>query len=146
MSSNKETPIKTVGFVLVVCLVCAALVSISAVQLKPLQVANKLLDQQTKILEAANLLDVAGDDIVATYKKYVEAKMIDLDSGDFIEGDTLTLMNVVMHVTLLNQINLKMISLVLIVELIIALFTLYVMMQVALKRLFYLLLDLDYGI
>ena len=89
MSSNKETPIKTIGFVLIVCLVCAALVSISAVQLKPLQVANKLLDQQTKILETAGLLDVAGDDIVATYNKYVDAKMIDLDSGEFIEGDPL---------------------------------------------------------
>ncbi|WP_077338004.1 Na(+)-translocating NADH-quinone reductase subunit C [Pseudocolwellia agarivorans] len=89
MSSNKETPIKTIGFVLIVCLVCAALVSISAVQLKPLQVANKLLDQQTKILETAGLLDVAGDDIVATFNKYVDAKMIDLDSGEFIEGDPL---------------------------------------------------------
>lgn len=89
MSSNKETPIKTIGFVLIVCLVCAALVSISAVQLKPLQVANKLLDQQTKILETAGLLDLAGDDIVATFNKYVDAKMIDLDSGEFIEGDPL---------------------------------------------------------
>jgi len=88
MSSNKETFGKTVGFVLVVCIVCATLVSFSAIQLKPLQVANKLLDQQTKILEASNLLDVAGDDIVATYNKYVEAKMIDLDSGEFIEGNT----------------------------------------------------------
>jgi len=87
MSSNKETPIKTIGFVLAVCLVCAALVSISAVGLKDKQVANKLLDQQTKILETAGLLDVAGDDIVATFNKYVDAKMIDLDSGDFIEGN-----------------------------------------------------------
>jgi len=101
MSSNKETPIKTIGFVLIVCLVCAALVSISAVQLKPLQVANKLLDQQTKILESSGLLDIAlnpetikasgskSKSIVATYAKYVKAKMIDLDSGDFIEGDPL---------------------------------------------------------
>jgi len=87
MSSKKETPIKTIGFVLVVCLVCALLVSFSAVQLKPLQTANKLLDQQTKILEASNLLDKAGNDIVATYNKYVEAKMIDLDTGAFIEGN-----------------------------------------------------------
>lgn len=87
MSSNKETFGKTVGFVVAVCLVCAALVSISAVQLKPLQVANKLLDKQTKILETAGLLDKAGKDIVGTYNKYVEAKLIDLDSGKFIEGD-----------------------------------------------------------
>ncbi len=87
MSSKKETPIKTIGFVFVVCLVCALLVSFSAVQLKPLQTANKLLDKQTKILEAANLLELAGSDIVATYNKFVEAKMIDLDSGEYIEGN-----------------------------------------------------------
>ena len=56
MSSNKETFGKTIGFVFVVCLVCAALVSISAVSLKPLQTANKLLDKQTKILETAGLI------------------------------------------------------------------------------------------
>jgi Na+-transporting NADH:ubiquinone oxidoreductase subunit C len=50
MSSNKESFGRTVGFVFVVCIVCAALVSFSAVTLKPLQTANKLLDQQTKIL------------------------------------------------------------------------------------------------
>ena len=87
MASNKESFGKTVGFVFAVCLVCALLVSFSAVQLKPLQIANKQLDQQTKILEASGLLEVAGNDIVATYNKYVEAKMIDLDSGDYIEGN-----------------------------------------------------------
>jgi len=87
VSANKESFGKTVGFVFVVCLVCALLVSFSAVQLKPLQIANKQLDQQTKILEAAGLLDVAGKDIVGTYNKFVEAKMIDLNSGEFIEGD-----------------------------------------------------------
>ena len=88
MSSKKETFGKTLGFVVVVCLVCAALVSVSAVKLKPLQTANKLLDQQTKILEAAGLLEFGEKDgIVATYEKFVVAKMIDLDTGKFIEGD-----------------------------------------------------------
>ena len=89
MSSNKETFGKTVGFVLAVCVVCALLVSFSAVQLKPLQQANKLLDQQTKILEAAGLLEKAGKDIVKTYNQFVVARMIDLDSGEFIEGDVI---------------------------------------------------------
>ncbi|SEK65681.1 Na+-transporting NADH:ubiquinone oxidoreductase subunit C [Colwellia chukchiensis] len=87
MSSNKETFGKTIGFVFVVCLVCAALVSISAVSLKPLQTANKLLDKQTKILETAGLLEAAGKDIVGTYNQRVEAKMIDLASGKYVEGD-----------------------------------------------------------
>ena len=89
MSSNKESFGKTVGFVFVVCLVCAALVSFSAVSLKDKQVANKLLDQQTKILEASGLLEKAGKDIVKTYNEFVDARMIDLDSGEFIEGDVI---------------------------------------------------------
>ncbi len=89
MSSNKETFGKTVGFVLAVCVVCALLVSFSAVQLKPLQKANKLLDQQTKILEASGLLEKAGKDVVKTYNEFVVAKMINLDSGEFVEGDVI---------------------------------------------------------
>ena len=88
MSSNKETFGGTLVFVLIICLACAALVSISAVGLKPLQQANRLLDKQTKILEASGLLEKAGTDIVGTYAKFVEAKMIDLDTGDIIEGNT----------------------------------------------------------
>ena len=89
MSSKKETFGGTVGFVLAVCVVCALLVSFSAVQLKPLQKANKLLDQQTKILEASGLLEKAGKDIVKTYNEFVVARMVDLDSGEFVEGDVI---------------------------------------------------------
>ncbi len=89
-TKKKETFAGTIGFVFIVCLVCAALVSISAVSLKPLQTANKLLDKQTKILETAGLLKAAGKDIVATYNKRVDAKMIDLATGKVIEGDVNT--------------------------------------------------------
>ena len=85
MSSSKESFSKTLIFVFIICLVCAALVSISAVGLKPLQQANKLLDKQTKILEASGLLEKAGTNIVSTYNQFVVAKMIDLDSGAIIE-------------------------------------------------------------
>jgi len=87
-TKKKETFGRTLGFVLLICLACAALVSIAAVGLKPLQIANKLLDKQTKILEASGLLADAGKDIVGTYNKRVVAVMIDLDSGDIITGDT----------------------------------------------------------
>ena len=89
-TKSKDTFGRTLIFVFIVCLVCAALVSVAAVGLKPLQTANKLLDKQTKILEASGLLEKAGTkskDIVATYNKYVVAKMIDLDSGAIIEGN-----------------------------------------------------------
>ena len=49
-SKKKETFGSTLIFVFIICLVCAALVSISAVSLKPLQQANKLLDKQTFVV------------------------------------------------------------------------------------------------
>lgn len=85
MSSNKETFGKTVGFVLAVCVVCALLVSFSAVQLKPLQKANKALDQQTKILEASGLLaqtDGSSKSIKALYNDRVFGLIVELDSGN----------------------------------------------------------------
>lgn len=86
-STQKETFSRTLIFVLIICLVCAALVSVSAISLKPLQKANKLLDQHTKILEAAGLLDQAGKNIEGTFKKYVTPKFINLATGEFTKGD-----------------------------------------------------------
>ncbi|REL34456.1 Na(+)-translocating NADH-quinone reductase subunit C [Thalassotalea euphylliae] len=89
MSANKETFGKTVGFVLAVCIVCAAVVSTAAVGLKQKQIDNKALDQQTKILEAAGILPekVNKSSVNSTFDQFVEAKMIDLDSGEYIDGN-----------------------------------------------------------
>jgi Na+-transporting NADH:ubiquinone oxidoreductase subunit C len=84
---NKDSFGRTLIFVLVICLVCSVIVAGAAVGLKPLQVANKALYKQTKILEASSLLEKAGQDIKGTYAKHVEAKLLDLATGDFIEGD-----------------------------------------------------------
>ena len=58
--------------------------------LKPLQTKNKLLYKQTKILEASGLLESAGSDIPGTYGKFVEAKLLDLATGEFVEGNAET--------------------------------------------------------
>jgi len=85
---NKDSFGRTLIFVLITCFVCSIIVAGAAVGLKPLQVANKALDKQTKILEASGLLAKAGTDITGTYKKYVEAKLLDLKTGQFVEGNT----------------------------------------------------------
>ncbi|MCG7530987.1 Na(+)-translocating NADH-quinone reductase subunit C [Psychrobium sp. MM17-31] len=84
---NKDSFGRTLIFVLAVCLACSVIVAGAAVGLKPLQTKNKLLYKQTKILEASGLLAQAGSDIPATYNKFVEAKLIDLATGEFVEGD-----------------------------------------------------------
>jgi len=84
---NKDSFGRTLIFVLITCLVCSIVVSGAAVLLKPLQDSNKALDKQTKILEASGLLEKAGTDITGTYSKYVEAKLLDLKTGQFVEGN-----------------------------------------------------------
>lgn len=87
---NKDSFGRTLIFVLITCLVCSVIVAGSAVGLKPLQTKNKLLYKQTKILEASGLLESAGSDIPGTYGKFVEAKLLDLATGEFVEGDAET--------------------------------------------------------
>ena len=83
--SKKESFGKTIGVVVAVCLVCSILVSGAAIGLRPQKQANALLYKQTNILEAAGLLEKAGSDIVGTFEKYVESKVLDLDTGEFTD-------------------------------------------------------------
>ncbi len=92
VASNKESIGKTLFVVVGLCFVCSMFVSTAAVLLKPTQQQNKLLDKQKYILEAAGLVDtkagkVEKEVIIETYNKYVEARLVDLKSGDFVEGD-----------------------------------------------------------
>ncbi|QSX34642.1 Na(+)-translocating NADH-quinone reductase subunit C [Shewanella avicenniae] len=95
MAKNKETFSRTVFIVIGLCFICSIFVSTAAVLLKPTQQENKLLDKQKYILEAANLIDsksqVSKKEILATYDKFVEAKVINLKTGEEvtdINGDT----------------------------------------------------------
>ena len=54
---NNDTIKKTLIVAISLCLVCSALISFSAVELRGLQEANKTLDKQSKILSAAGLLE-----------------------------------------------------------------------------------------
>lgn len=83
MSSNNDSISKTLIVVISLCLVCAVIVSTAAVQLRPQQTANKLLDSQKNVLAVTGLL--SGGDINALYKKHIEERFVDLDSGDFVE-------------------------------------------------------------
>lgn len=83
--SNKETFGKTLTVVVAVCLVCSVIVSAAAIGLRSQKQANALLDKQTNILEASGLLSKAKDNggVVATFEKYVESKVWDLDKSEF---------------------------------------------------------------
>ena len=55
MASNKDSFGRTLFVVVGLCFICSVLVSATAVLLRPIQIENKLLDQQKYILEAAPL-------------------------------------------------------------------------------------------
>lgn len=75
---------KTIAIAVALCLVCAVLVSFSAVALKSLQVHNKELDMKKNILEVAGLLQ-EGSDIDSAFADQIEAKIVNLETGDYVE-------------------------------------------------------------
>lgn len=91
MASNKDSFGRTLFVVVGLCLICSIFVSSAAVLLKPTQQENRLLDKQKYILEAAGLINtkegkVDKAAIISTYNKYVEAKVVDLKTGDFVDS------------------------------------------------------------
>jgi len=78
---NNDTIRKTLIVAISLCLVCSALISFSAVELRDLQEANKALDKQTKILSAAGLL--VDDKEVSSLFNSIEIKIVNLETGLF---------------------------------------------------------------
>ena len=78
---NNDTIKKTLIVAVTLCLICSALISFSAVELRDLQEANKTLDKQSKILSAAGLLNEGSD--VSQLFESIQAKIVNLDTGSF---------------------------------------------------------------
>ena len=76
---------KTIAIAVALCLVCAVLVSFAAVALKPLQIDNKAADMKKNILDVAGLLE-EGADINAAFSEKIEAKIVDLETGSYVEN------------------------------------------------------------
>ncbi|TPQ24625.1 Na(+)-translocating NADH-quinone reductase subunit C [Methylomonas sp. EFPC3] len=77
---------KTVNVALALCLVCAVLVSIATVALRPLQSHNKALDMKKNILDVAGLLE-DGTDIDQAFRERIEAKLVDIATGEYVDGN-----------------------------------------------------------
>ena len=73
-----ENPLKALGIALGVALVCAILVSIAAVGLKPRYLANLEAERASRL---GAILDAVGDVSVPISIEDVEAKVVDLQTG-----------------------------------------------------------------
>ncbi len=91
-AANKDSFGRTLFIVVGLCLVCSILVSAAAVMLKPIQDDNKAFDKQKYILAAAGLYDAANSNLTKSevqklYGAQVEARLVNLESGDFVKGN-----------------------------------------------------------
>lgn len=74
---------KTFVVAFVLCLICSIAVSTAAVVLKPVQDKNKQLDKQRNIVAIAGLAQ-EGRSVDEAFKQ-VEAKIVDLQTGEYVE-------------------------------------------------------------
>jgi Na+-transporting NADH:ubiquinone oxidoreductase subunit C len=81
----------TVVFAAVVCVICAALVSVTAVSLQPRQKASARQYMEKNVLVAAGLLQpgqsVGRNEIEAIFKRDIRARLIYLESGELVPAD-----------------------------------------------------------
>lgn len=85
---NKDSVGGTLTVVGLLSLVCSFVVAGAAVMLKPTQEEQKVLDKQKNILSVAGLLkaDTKKSEIKDIYFKNIEPKIVDLATGDYVEG------------------------------------------------------------
>ena len=86
--NNNDTIKKTLIVAISLCLVCSALISFSAVELRDLQEANKTLDKQNKILSAAGLLEEGVDTSILF--ESINTKIVNLETGLFDQNINIT--------------------------------------------------------
>ncbi len=85
---NNNSTSKTLIVAVLLSIVCSVFVSTAAIELKSLQVENKRIDVQKNLLLAAGLLDnpKADKKEVTEAFKVVETKLIDLSTGEEVDG------------------------------------------------------------
>lgn len=83
-----ESTARTLTVAFVICAVCSLLVAVPTVALKPLQEEQKLLDKQKAVLVAANLVqgNAKKSEIQSAFAD-LDIRLVNLASGEFIEGD-----------------------------------------------------------
>jgi Na+-transporting NADH:ubiquinone oxidoreductase subunit C len=86
---KKDSTVGTLTVVTGLCLVCSIVVSVAAVGLRPAQQVNRALDRQSNILSVAgiDISNVARRDLAQLYGEKIEARLVDLTTGEFVDGD-----------------------------------------------------------
>ena len=76
------------GFALIICMLCSALVSSTAVALKERQDANKALDQARQVIRVAGLADAGAalpQEEVDRIFENIQGRVIDRETGEYLD-------------------------------------------------------------
>ena len=85
LAMSADHPVKTVAVTLAVALVCSALVTGTAVLLRPVQLANKEAERQRHIVDIITRLPGVGARFI-TGAATLEARVVDLATGEYVPG------------------------------------------------------------
>jgi Na+-transporting NADH:ubiquinone oxidoreductase subunit C len=84
LTMSNDDPRKILGVAIILCLVCAVLVSGAAVLLKPLQERNQALAIKQQIVGVAGLA-ADGADTEQLFRDRIETRIVDLDTGAYAD-------------------------------------------------------------
>ncbi len=87
MANNNDSIKKTLSVVVGLSLVCSIIVSTAAVVLRPMQQANAVLDKQKNIVAVAGFTANSPEEIQTLFAEKIEARMVNLNTGEFVDGD-----------------------------------------------------------
>ncbi len=82
---KQDSAIRTFAVIGVLCFVCSVLVCLTVVVLKPLQDRQINSDREKSVLEAAGI-DIGDGDISEIFHKSVNARLLNLDTGKFVDS------------------------------------------------------------
>ena len=80
---NKDSTLNITFVGIGLCLLCSAIISFIAIQLRPVQESNVVLDMQKKIVSSAGLEKVYGS--VENAMSNIKTLIIDLDKGEIVD-------------------------------------------------------------
>ena len=80
---NKDSTLNITFVGIGLCLLCSAIISIIAIQLRSIQENNVVLDMQKKIVSSAGLTTVYGS--VENAMSNIKTMIIDLDKGEIVD-------------------------------------------------------------
>ena len=82
---NKQSNTYTIIYIIVLVVLVGTALAFTAISLKPRQQANADADKMRQILASVSV-ETSGEEIIATYNKYITSAFVVDDKGNRVDG------------------------------------------------------------